>query len=70
MRHSSVVVLDSFMREAWYNLGPFALGTALRASAKQGTALRQEHSDNRDSSSSRNVHGQVVRGLWWIRNVK
>lgn len=66
MSHAHIALLDNSIRGAWYSQGPFALSTALRTSASLGTASRQ---GKRDSSSPRNVHGQVVRGLWWIRKV-
>lgn len=66
MSHAHVALFDNSIRGAWYSQGPFALSTALRTSASLGTAKRSE---NRDSSTPRNVHGQIERGLWWIRSV-
>lgn len=34
MKHSSVVVLDTSLRNVWYNQGLFGLSAALHASAK------------------------------------
>ena len=34
MKHSSVVVLDTALRNVWFNLGQFGLSAALHASAK------------------------------------
>jgi hypothetical protein len=42
MKHSSIVIFDSFIRGAWYSNAMFPLSDALHRSAKMGSLRRQQ----------------------------
>ena len=42
MKHSSVVVLDTALRNVWFNQGQFGLSAALHASAKMKQVYQQK----------------------------